>query len=508
MGALLVLFSPELILLSIVVLAILVFLLLHIRSFVRNTLGAAALLFAWAMRTGFLGFVAYIAAWVFMFPVIAALCVLGGVARTWMEVRFAREVRREARRTRRDARRAAGYPDWKPAGEILERLAPPPLSDAASAGSSRSLSKLATDADRIIPIARKSDAGRMVMLVMMAIAAFAVAAGLLVYLNRGPEFAISAEVVARLPPKFQLVARRLVGEPCNRTLEADLVSGLLEQVEYSAIVAFSEQTTAKCGSNEELLAAVVTAQLGSSDFVAAERTADQLVVEYPADPNVFGWRAEAREKRSNFAGAYADMRTALSLFLDPSDVALSVYYGLARLAAKAGYPCEAVVTLRDYVAFDPEKRRTQQLTTLMRGWQKDGSCAPPFGTGSALLRFDPNATAIIVPVEVNGVQARMVVDTGASRTALSKQLASRAGIEPSDPQGAIVTTPLGKTWLPGGRADHISLGGARLSDVPVFIQNSANRSFGDGVDGLLGLSFLGNFHVRIGGGALELRSTE
>ena len=128
--------------------------------------------------------------------------------------------------------------------------------------------------------------------------------------------------------------------------------------------------------------------------------------------------------------------------------------------------------------------------------------------GSALLRFDPNATAVIVSVKINGVPARMIVDTGASRTVLSKRLASRAGIEPAGPQGAIVATALGKTWLPGGRADHISLGGASLSDVPVFIQNSDDGSFDDDVDGLLGLSFLGNFHVQIGAGALELRPTE
>jgi hypothetical protein len=108
MGALLVLFSPELIVLSVVALAVLVVLLLHIRSFFRNTFGAAALLFAWAMRAGFVGFVAYIAAWVFMFPVMATPCALGGVARTWMEVCFAREVRKQARQARRDARRAAG----------------------------------------------------------------------------------------------------------------------------------------------------------------------------------------------------------------------------------------------------------------------------------------------------------------------------------------------------------------------------------------------------------------
>jgi hypothetical protein len=96
-GALLVVFSPELIVLSVVVLAVLVFLLLHIRSFVQNTFGAATLLFHWAMRAGFLGFVAYLAAWVFMFPVMATLCTVAGCARTWLEFRFAREAKRQAR---------------------------------------------------------------------------------------------------------------------------------------------------------------------------------------------------------------------------------------------------------------------------------------------------------------------------------------------------------------------------------------------------------------------------
>ena len=97
MGSLLMLFSPELIVLGLVVLAVLVFLLLQIRTFMRNTLRAATLLFAWAMRAGFIGFVAYLAAWVFMFPVMAALCSAAGVARTWLEFRFAREAKRVAR---------------------------------------------------------------------------------------------------------------------------------------------------------------------------------------------------------------------------------------------------------------------------------------------------------------------------------------------------------------------------------------------------------------------------
>lgn len=97
MGGLLLLFSPELLILSFVALALLVWLLLHLRSFVRNTVVTAVLLLAWALQAGFVGFIVYVAAWVFMFPVMATLCGLVGITRTWAEARAVRELKRRAR---------------------------------------------------------------------------------------------------------------------------------------------------------------------------------------------------------------------------------------------------------------------------------------------------------------------------------------------------------------------------------------------------------------------------
>jgi aspartyl protease family protein len=372
----------------------------------------------------------------------------------------------------------------------------------------RDLFRLWMTPERIVPARDENGSGRTLLLALVIIAALVVVGGVIAYSNRDPDYGISSHAFARLSPQMEDWAERLREEPCNRTLAEELISGLLDQAEYETIIWFSEQTKAKCGTNEELLSAVYEAQMRSSDFPAAEQTSNQLVAAFSADPNVYGWRAETREKNGNFSGAYADQRTALSLFLDPSNVALSVYYDLARLAARTGHFCEAVATLRDYIAYDAENRRTQQLATIMRNWQARGSCAPSFGTGSAFLRYDPNSTMIVVSVEVNGVPAKMILDTGASRTALTQSLAIEAGIAASASQGAIVTTANGATWIPGGHARSISLGGARLSDVPVFIENSAAQSFGYGIDGLLGLSFLGNFRVRVGGGALELRPLE
>jgi hypothetical protein len=44
-------------------------------------------------------------------------------------------------------------------------------------------------------------------------------------------------------------------------------------------------------------------------------------------------------------------------------VAAQVYYDTERLAVESGYPCEAVTTLRDFVAYDVQQRKTQQLAS-------------------------------------------------------------------------------------------------------------------------------------------------
>jgi clan AA aspartic protease (TIGR02281 family) len=345
-------------------------------------------------------------------------------------------------------------------------------------------------------------------LVLALVAALAVIGGVSAFLNRAPPSIVSYEAFARLGPEAKVSAQRLIDEPCNRTLASTLVDDLLKKAEYAAIIGFAEKTGAKCGLDDELLESLYAAHEQSSDFIDAEHDAGELIKRDPADRSVYAWRAEAREALGNFEGAYSDFKISLSLYIDPSNVDVSVYYDVARLAAQAGHYCDAVLTLRDYVAFNPEQRRTQQIATLMRDWQQKGACPPLNGTGTAFLRFDAHAAAIIVPVSVNGVSARMILDTGASRTLLSKQLAASAGIEQSDVQGAVVDTANGRTWVSGGRANFISLGNARLSGVPVFIQPSTSSAFGEGADGLLGLSFLGNFRVRINAGALEIGPVE
>jgi hypothetical protein len=82
MGALIFFLSPEIIVLALAALALLIFLLWHIRIFARSATGVVISLLEWAIEAGFVGFIAYIAAWVFMFPVMAVLCIGGGIVGT------------------------------------------------------------------------------------------------------------------------------------------------------------------------------------------------------------------------------------------------------------------------------------------------------------------------------------------------------------------------------------------------------------------------------------------
>lgn len=104
MGAL-VFFFPELlivaVLAAVLALVLFVWLLFHLGSFVRNTIATAGVLLTWALQAGFVGFIVYIAAWVFIFPVMAGLCAVGGLARTWVEARVLRELKRQAHASRK-----------------------------------------------------------------------------------------------------------------------------------------------------------------------------------------------------------------------------------------------------------------------------------------------------------------------------------------------------------------------------------------------------------------------
>lgn len=303
--------------------------------------------------------------------------------------------------------------------------------------------------------------------------------------------------IASLSQEAASAISLLSQERCHRTAFAALIDQYRKRGLARAIVDEIKGFEAACGGYPELRYAEFQALITLSRFNDAEAVANRLIQEQPHVPNAWGARANVREHLEKFGGAADDYRNALALFPDPSRISASSWYMLTSALQKAGNPCEAMVPLRAYVSFDPRERRTQQISTLLNQLQSEGKCDVSGPKKKIELRFPPNASALVVDAEINGIPGRFIVDTGATTLMISSEYAKRASVRLANPAREILTaTANGTTKAFVATADRVSLQGLEARNV--FATILSNESgLGKEIDGLLGLSFLGHFDFRL-----------
>jgi len=119
------------------------------------------------------------------------------------------------------------------------------------------------------------------------------------------------------------------------------------------------------------------------------------------------------------------------------------------------------------------------------------------GSEDSIIPLERQGGVWIARVEFNDLyQAHLIVDTGATFTTISEDLAFDAGIK-TDPHNPQITlhTAGGKVQAKMGIAPRIRVGHAGRDDVRVVIHTIPNLP--EGIDGLLGLSFFDRFMVRL-----------
>ena len=129
------------------------------------------------------------------------------------------------------------------------------------------------------------------------------------------------------------------------------------------------------------------------------------------------------------------------------------------------------------------------------------------GSEDSIIPLEHEAGVWITRVEVNDLtQAKLIVDTGATYTTISEDLAFEAGIrsDPHHPHVNLVTAG-GKVNAEMGIASRIRVGHAGRDDVRVVIHTIENLP--EGTDGLLGLSFFDKFMVRLDHSQRQLHLT-
>jgi aspartyl protease family protein len=129
------------------------------------------------------------------------------------------------------------------------------------------------------------------------------------------------------------------------------------------------------------------------------------------------------------------------------------------------------------------------------------------GSEDSIIPLERQGGVWVAQVEFNDLhQTKLIVDTGATFTTISEDLAFDADIQsdPKSPQVNLMTAG-GKVQAKMGVAPRIRVGHAGRDDVRVVIHTIPNLP--EGIEGLLGLSFFDRFLVRLDHSQRQLHLT-
>ncbi len=117
------------------------------------------------------------------------------------------------------------------------------------------------------------------------------------------------------------------------------------------------------------------------------------------------------------------------------------------------------------------------------------------GSEESIIPLERSAGVWVAQVEMNDLyQARLIIDTGATYTTISEDLAFDAGVNPDKSYRPMTLhTAGGNIKADVAFAKNIRVGNAGRDNVLVVIHTIPNLP--EGIDGLLGLSFFDKFMV-------------
>jgi clan AA aspartic protease (TIGR02281 family) len=112
-----------------------------------------------------------------------------------------------------------------------------------------------------------------------------------------------------------------------------------------------------------------------------------------------------------------------------------------------------------------------------------------------IVRFSTSNGHMVVPVLLNdAAEARLVFDTGAEMTVLSRKTAEGLGLRPGGQRPVRLQTIASQIQAPVATLSSLQCGEMRRTNLPVAV---VDFDLGRQVDGILGMDFLGNYTISI-----------
>lgn len=280
---------------------------------------------------------------------------------------------------------------------------------------------------------------------------------------------------------------RLAKEPCDRTQILALADDLVKAGEYRPLINRAEAFWKKCGPLPRLRWSTYEAHRRLSELDAAIADASALIETNPQDKDYWWWRGIIHQEQGNLEKAAADFRQSITI--EPAITGIP--FNLALAYEKLGKPCEAIFPIEQFLRYHPDTPDRVNVQQRLHRLYANSECVALAGKGRAVIRFNPDDPMIRANVKVGRETGVFMIDTGASYTVLTTELAEKLGLELSS--SILVHTASGITEARLSVVDVVELQGVRATRVPVAVVDSLPP----GLDGLLGLSYLARFYVQM-----------
>ncbi len=334
------------------------------------------------------------------------------------------------------------------------------------------------------------------------------------YLDENPD-EVFESVYARLGPLPVKAARdpgvwvslqELKREPCDQTA-IDSMAQTLEKLGYRREAATGLYKFVKaCGAPPIALHKSINILQKLSDHAMAVEVADEFVKRWPSNHDAHYLRGTALAAANYHERALADFANAIELYpRDKKTITSTAFLRMAESYAALARYCEAATPILTWVALDPVTRYNSRSQKIISDYEQRGNCTVAKEGHTEKYPVGRNQL-VIVKAEINGVRGTFVVDTGASFVSVKSSFAERAKIPQTGTTEINLATANGAAKGTLSKADKILLGKLETTNVPVVVQKTDEKNYGLGVDGLLGMSFLSRFEIKLAGGYIEIRS--
>ena len=286
-------------------------------------------------------------------------------------------------------------------------------------------------------------------------------------------------------------------EPCDRLaiVKLGLALGNVGRRREAATAQLS--FSAACGGHVPSLKSATSILLDLSDYAGATAAASELIKLEPFDASGYNLRALAYDRGGSPKKAIDDYLTTIELYGNKANLPGDIYLAVARNYEKLGQFCDAILPIETWVALNPASNDTSQTRSIIATYRSKGKCAAAAAPSEEVFPVSQPNNVVKLPVTINGTRGFFLLDTGATFVSMKNSFAQKAKVQ-VDPDSTVrLHTANGVATGKRGRAETIQLRTLQAKDVPIVVQDDAKGTYGDGVDGLLGMSFLSRFKLTV-----------